>query len=100
MSRLYVKDHWSNYDHGSALLAEVLTAPDLDAFYAAHREQFAPATDDRPFFNQTIRWAGLKPGDFYRIFVTGTPGSRSQPVAEVMLIVMLFQASVIAFALI
>jgi hypothetical protein len=99
ISRLYVKDHQSN--DWSALLAEVLTAPDLSAFYAAHRQQFAPATDDRPFFNQTIRWAGLRPGDFYGIFVAGTHGSViGHPVAEVLLIVMLFQASVIAFALI
>ena len=80
ISRLYVKDHRSN--DWSVLFAEVLTAPDLSAFYAAHRQQFAPATDDRPFFNQTIRWAGLRPGDFYRIFVTGTHGSvLGQPVA-------------------
>jgi Spermine/spermidine synthase domain len=96
-----VKDHRSKYDYWSALLAEVLTAPDLSAFYAAHRQQFAPATDDRPFFNQTIRWAGLRPRDFYHIFVAGTHGSvMGQPIAEVILIVMLFQASVIAFALI
>ena len=101
MSRTYIKDHRSNYDYWSALLAEVLTAPDLNAFYAAHREQFAPATDDQPFFNQTIRWGGLRPVDFYHIFVTGTHrGIMGQPVAEVILIVMLFQASVIAFALI
>jgi hypothetical protein len=77
-------------DYWPTLLAEVLAAPNLNAFYAAHREQFSPATDDRPFFNQIVRWAGLRLGDF--------PGI--MPVAEVMLIVMLVQTSVIAFALI
>jgi hypothetical protein len=77
-------------DYWPTLLAEVLAAPNLSAFYTAHREQFSPATDDRPFFNQVVRWTGLRPGDFRGI----------NPAAQAMLIVMLVQASVIAFALI
>jgi len=85
-------------DHWPTLLAEVLTAPNLTEFYKAHREQFSPATDDRPFFNQVLRWEGLRVGNFYRIFATGTRGGI--PLAEVMLIVMLVQTSAIAFAFI
>jgi hypothetical protein len=78
-----------------------LVAPNLSAFYASHREQFSPATDDRPFFNQIVRWAGLRPGDFHWIFTTGTHGGVvSEPAAEVMLIVMLVQTSAIAFVVI
>jgi hypothetical protein len=91
----------SSGDHWPTLLTEVLTAPSLDAFYAAHREQFSSATDDRPFFNQIIRWTGLRPGDFKWIFGTGTHGGVvSEPVAEVMLIVMFIQTSAVAFLLI
>jgi hypothetical protein len=89
-------------DNWSTPIVEVLTTSNLSAFYAAHRQQFAPATDDRPFFNQTMRWSGLRPVDFYRLFVAGAHahGSAFAQPAEVMLIVMLVQASAIAFALI
>jgi SAM-dependent methyltransferase len=94
-------DQSTSGDYWPALLADVLAAPNLSAFYAAHREQFSPATDDRPFFNQVVRWSGLRPGDFYGIAVTGTRGGVvGRPVAEVLLIAMLVQASVIAFVLI
>ena len=85
----------------SPILKEVLAAPNLRGFYAAYRQEFRPATDDRPFFNQTVRWGALRPVDFYRIFhagVSGTPGGN--PIAEVILIVMLIQSGVIASALI
>lgn len=92
-------------DYLSTVLTELLAAPNLNAFYAAHREQFSPATDDRPFFNQNLRWSSLRPHDFGQIFVAGRWGSVNThfdalPVAEVMLIVLLFQTSLLAFALI
>jgi hypothetical protein len=85
----------------SPILGEVLAAPSLSVFYAAHREEFRPATDDRPFFNQILRWGGLRPVDFYHIFHSGVSGSPVvQPVTEVMLIVMLIQSGAIASILI
>ena len=89
----------------AALLRELLAAPNLGTFYAAHREQFSPATDDRPFFNQNLRWASIRPRDFGQIFVAGLRGSvntqfDAMPVAEVMLIVLLVQTSLLAFAFI
>ena len=65
----------------SKLLKDVLAVPNLNSFYAAHRREFRPATDDRPFFDQTMRWGGLRP---------------SGGIAQLMLILMLMQASVIA----
>ena len=62
----------------SPILKEVLAAPNLRTFYAAHREEFRPATDDRPFFNQTIRWGALRPSTFTVYF---TRASRERPVA-------------------
>ncbi len=90
-------------DYLSTVLAEVLAAPTLRSFYASHQEEFAPATDDRPFFNRNLRWTSLRPRDFGHIFVAGRHGSvnlqfDALPVAEVMLIVLLLQATAIAFA--
>ena len=73
-------------DHWSTLPVETLSAPNLGAFYNSHRENFAPASDDRPFFNQMVRWAGLR--------VVDSRGT------EVVLIVMLLQASAMAFVFI
>jgi len=94
-------------DYLSPVLIELLAAPNLSAFYAAHPEQYSPATDDRPFFNQNLRWASLRPHDFRQIFVAGRWGSVDimegrllVPVAEVMLIVLLFQTILLAFAFI
>ena len=94
-----------DYTGLSPVLTELLAAPNLNVFYAAHPEQFSPATDDRPFFNQNLRWASLRPHHFRQIFVAGRSGSVNTqfdalPVAEVMLIVLLFQISLLAFALI
>jgi hypothetical protein len=83
------------------ILTEVLATPDLSLFYAAHPLEFRPATDDRPFFNQIVRWGALRPLDFYHIFHAGIQGSViGSPAAEVVLIVMLIQSSVIASVLI
>jgi len=83
----------------SSLLREVLSVSNLSAFYANYRWDFRPATDDRPFFNQNIRWGALRVGDFHWLFMAGALGNViGLPVAEVMLIVMLVQCGIIAFA--
>src|SRR6516225_4960567 len=87
-------------DYWPALLAEVLTSANLNPFYEAHREQFSPATDDRPFFNQVVRWTALRPGDLRSLFTSAHDNVRAVPTVEIMLIMMLVQASIIAFALI
>lgn len=70
----------------------ILTAPDLDAFYAAQPLVYSPATDDRPFFNQQRKWSNLWLGSW---FATGmTPG------AESTLLILLVQSIVIAAGLI
>ena len=62
-----------------ALLAEVLASPNLSAFYAGHREEFAPATDDRPFFNQVVRWTALRPSDFRSLLTGADDNVRAVP---------------------
>lgn len=83
------------------LLYQLVSAPDLGAVYASHRQLMSPATDDRPFFNQTLRWSSLRPYDFRSILSAGKRGNvDAQPVAEVMLTIMLIQTVVIAAVLI
>lgn len=80
---------------------EVLSAQNLQAVYAAHREKIRPAVDDRPFFNQNVKWQSLRFGDFRRVFHSQeTFDSAVQPVTEVMLVTMLIQTSLIAALLI
>src|SRR6266480_4581558 len=37
----------------------LLTAPDIKTVYRTNKNELAPATDDRPFFNQHTRWSSL-----------------------------------------
>jgi SAM-dependent methyltransferase len=76
-------------------LADLVKNPDLERIYASSTAYIRPATDDRPFFNQTKRW-GLRLG-FRDILGAGAKGSViSQPVAQVTLVVLLIQALVVA----
>ena len=80
--------------------AEVLSASDLQTVYAAHREEIRPATDDRPFFNQSVRWDSLKVSDFRWVFRAGHFNPIAQPITEVMLVTMLVQTMLVASVLI
>jgi hypothetical protein len=85
----------------SSQFVEVLSTPDLQAFYAANREELRPATDDRPFFNQLLKWTSLRLGDFRRVFHVGSSYSTlARPVTEVMLVTMLVQTMLVAAAFI
>lgn len=76
----------------SDLYYDILSAPDLQAFYAAQSFDVSPSTDDRPFFNQQARWSRLA---FRALNQTGTTTG-----AESMLIMLLVQTAVIAGLLI
>jgi hypothetical protein len=76
----------------SNLYYEILSAPDLQRFYAAQLFDISPSTDDRPFFNQQARWSRLA---FRGLNQTGTTAG-----TESMLILLLVQATVIAGLLI
>jgi hypothetical protein len=82
-------------------LVEVLSASTLQKVYAAHREEIKPATDDRPFFNHNVKWESLRFHDFRQILSAGRDLKLlSQPVAEVMLVTMLLQTTLVAAVLI
>lgn len=81
----------------------LLTAPDLGAVYAHSPVELEPATDDRPFFNQHVRWGGLTFADIRDVLSQrrmGRMALEDRPVAEVTLILLLVQSAVIAAVLI
>ncbi|MBF5040979.1 MULTISPECIES: spermidine synthase [Myxococcaceae] len=100
---LYAPDH---VQPGS-LYQRLLEAPDVRAVYAAEPAQLAPATDDRPFFNQRSRWSSLGPSTLKDLFAQKR-GDRlarrlaleNKPVAELTLAALLVQACVVAAVLI
>jgi len=83
----------------AAFLSDLITAPDLERFYKSTAAYLRPATDDKPFFNQTQGWSlhmGFKS-------VLATPG-KNRPVggavAQVTLTVLLVQAVIVGGVLI
>jgi spermidine synthase len=87
-------------DEISSLLSRLLTAVDLHSVYAANAIDLAPATDNRPFFNQTVRWSALRPYNVRSIIEQGRGGVDIQPVAQVTLVVLFVQAVAVAAFLI
>ena len=73
-------------------LAELLTSPDLERIYNSTNYYLRPATDDKPFFNQTRRWKW--PLGFREVLTAqgGRPRSWAAPVGQVTLVVMLLQS--------
>ena len=82
------------------LLREILSAPDLRTVYASNTIELFPATDDRPFFNEPVRWSSLRPYMFKRVLREGSQGVDIQPVAQVTLSVLFVQAVIVAAFLI
>lgn len=83
--------------------AEILATPDLPAFYARQARQLQPATDDRPFFHHHTRWRSLDTatiGDLFRQKALGSMLLGDRPLAEVSLLLLLLQATVISALLI
>ncbi|HEY3351843.1 MAG TPA: hypothetical protein VGQ83_01220, partial [Polyangia bacterium] len=83
---------------GPAIYRRLLTAPDPEALYRAEARNLRPATDDRPFFNQHLRWGALRAGDLAAVFRQGTGGRlalEDAPVAETALLVFLAQAALL-----
>lgn len=76
----------------------LITAPDLPAVYRSQAAQLEPATDDRPFFNQHTRWSSINANTLRDLFTQDAQGRMAledRPVAEVALLVLLVQTSLI-----
>jgi spermidine synthase len=81
-------------------LSRVATAPDLQALYRGTTEALAPATDDKPFFNQRLQWRFMRPGVFKEVLSSGVTNIDFQPIAEVSLILLFAQVTLIAAVLV
>ncbi len=89
--------------HPGSIYQTIATATDLPAVYAVNTALLAPATDDRPFFNQHLRWSSIRWAAVSDIFQQGKMGRAAledRPVAEVTLLVLLAQVTIIAAGLI
>lgn len=85
---------YSPFHHSQpSVYRDLLDAPDVKKVYDAQPVNLSPVTDDRPFFNQQERWGRLGLIRTLNNFGTWT-GS------EAVLILLLFQTTVIAAALI
>ncbi len=87
----------------SSLYNEIAAAPDLQAIYDRSDSQLAPATDDKPFFNQHMRWSRIRWHTIVDLFSQAKPGDarlslEDRPIAEVTLLVLLVQSVLIAAA--
>ena len=83
-----------------SLYQQIVTAPDLQAIYSQTATQLAPATDDKPFFNQHMRWSQIRWSTIVDVFSQKGRNTRmsleDRPVAEVTLLVLLVQSGIIA----
>ena len=88
-------------DPYQVLLANLVHSPDLARVYSSSATLINPATDDRPFFNQRMRWSRFRPSTLRSVLGAGRKADTdAQPVAEVTLVILLIQAAVIAGAMI
>jgi len=88
-------------DEFETLLTDLTTSPHLDRIYSSSTDFLGPATDDQPFFNQSMRWSHPWLGVRTVVEDAGKPTARkNSPVAEVSLLVLLIQAIVVAGVLI
>ncbi len=82
---------------------QLLKATDVTTVYANSTDMIAPATDNQPFFNQHTRWSSIgwhTIGDLFHQGKMARMALEDRPVAEVTLIVLLAQTTLIAGILI
>jgi hypothetical protein len=90
-------------DNENDVYHNIVASKDLKSIYAGSDILLAPATDDKPFFNQHIQWSSISWSDFSDIFTQNNRGRMAledKPIAEITLIMILFQSLLIAAILI
>lgn len=83
------------------LFAQIVGAPHLEEVFRHNDLQLAAATDDKPFFNQHMRWSRIRWSTVVDLFSQKQPsGARlaleDRPIAEVTLLILLVQSVVVA----
>ncbi len=87
--------------HPGSIYDQIVSAPDVEEIYRSTDVQLAPATDDKPFFNQHTRWSRIGWNTIVDLFSQKQPaGARlaleDKPIAEVTLLILLAQSAGIA----
>jgi predicted membrane-bound spermidine synthase len=85
----------------NSLYAQIVDTPDLEKVFQTTDTQLEAATDDKPFFNQHTRWSKIRWTTIIDLFSQKQPsGARmaleDRPIAEVTLLILLFQSSMVA----
>ena len=98
---LYSPDGPADPSGPARLYYEIARAPNLEAIYSQSNALLDPATDDKPFFNQHMRWSRLRWSTVVDLFSQAQPLDRrlaleDRPIAEVTLLVLLVQSAIIA----
>ncbi|HEY5689504.1 MAG TPA: hypothetical protein VIS27_14460 [Yeosuana sp.] len=97
---------YSPYNDGiSNIYDDILTTSDLKTLYSTTEKQIAPATDNKPFFNQHVSWSNIGWHSFKDVFSQNDPRNarmalENKPIAEVTLLTILIQSIVLAALLI
>jgi hypothetical protein len=83
------------------LFTQIVGAPHLEEVFRNNDLQLAAATDDKPFFNQHIRWSKIRWSTIVDLFSQKQPfGARlaleDRPIAEVTLVILLVQSAIVA----
>ena len=84
-----------------SLCAQIVAAPRLEEVFQKSDSQLAPATDDKPFFNQHTRWSRIRWHTIVDLFSQRQPlGARlaleDRPIAEVTLLILFVQSALVA----
>ncbi|HUA16668.1 MAG TPA: hypothetical protein VMG31_15345 [Verrucomicrobiae bacterium] len=84
-----------------SLCAEMVSAPRLADVLEQNDSELAPATDDKPFFNQHTRWSRIRWHTIVDLFSQNKPfGARmaleDRPVAEITLLILFLQSALVA----
>lgn len=84
-----------------SIYGQIVSAPQLEPVFRKNDTQLAPATDDKPFFNQHTRWSRIRWNTIVDMFSQKQPfGARmaleDRPIAEVTLLIILVQSVIVA----
>jgi hypothetical protein len=87
--------------HSGSIYDQIVRAADVNQVYRSTAVQLAPATDDKPFFNQhtrlsRIRWSTIVDLFSQKQAFAARMALEDRPVAEVTLIILFLQAVIIA----
>ena len=87
--------------HPGSIYERLVDTADLEQVYGSASIELAPATDDKPFFNQHTRWSSIRWRTIENLFSLKQPllarmALEDRPIAEVTLLILLVESTAIA----